>query len=183
MYFEENTPSLKNMIIAKIRILDLVKEFDIELEEARSTTFDFRCKCPRHKNGKERTSSCYINSQDNTFKCFGGCEGYNSIDFYMLCTGLSFYDALSVLGERLEFDWSGVPNETQKQTSSFPTLLKISELFRKTLLKYPEDLVWIERLMKYSDQFIFNLNHRDEEKAKELLEKIQITIQKRYGEK
>jgi DNA primase len=166
-----------------INILNIAKEFGIETESVSSGNFDHRCKCPssNHKGGTERTGSLYIDSKENNFYCFGCSAGFNCIDFYMLCTDLTFLEALSDLKKRVK------PGTIRSgyykvETNNFYILLQISNLFRKTMQNHKNDLKWINDLMIYSDKFIFNLDPKDDQAAKELYKKINKVINKRYSQ-
>lgn len=181
-------PAMKNQYISKeditsgVMISDIAEEFGIDLEEAFSGNFNHRCRCPssEHKNGGERTGSLYIDTVHNNFYCFGCSTGSNCIDFYMLCTGITFGEAVSELRKRVK---PGKSSGTFKipETNNFYILLDISKLFRKTMLEHKDDLRWINELMKYSDTFILDINSNEDQKAKNLLSSIQKRIEQRYG--
>lgn len=170
----------KEDITSGVLILDLTEEFGIDTEEVSSGNFNHRCRCPspNHKNGGERTGSLYIDSIKNNFYCFGCGTGSNSIDFYMLCTGISFGEAVSKL--RIRVQPSGSRKDFNIEVNNFYTLLQISNLFRETMLNHRDDLKWIDRLMKYSDQFILEIESQDDEKARQLLDRVKTTIKNRY---
>ena len=86
----------KDKILRVVNIKDVASYFGIQLERVSSGSFDYRCRCPSkdHKHGSERTSSCYINSSDNNFYCFGCNAGYNVIDFCIISGNLSFPEAM-----------------------------------------------------------------------------------------
>lgn len=170
----------KEDIVSKIQIVDLAQEFCIALEKVSSGNFDYRCKCPssEHKNGSERTGSCYIDSKRNNFYCYGCNLHSSSIDFFMACKGITFSEAMSLLKERLP------PSEhvtVDIEPNNFFVLLEISKLFRETMLTYPEEIPWINKLMKYSDEIIFDLNSNEDDKAKMLLSKLKNKINKRIN--
>lgn len=170
----------KDEIIEQIKIVELAKEFNIYLESI-SGNYDFKCKCPslEHKGGSERTGSCFINSQKNTFYCYGCNKGYNSIDFYMLCADVNFAKALAELKTRVKLGLKSNHADPVK-TNNFSILLKTSHLFRKLLLKHPEDQVWIEKLIEAYDQKVLELESDDESAAKQLLNQVKEKINKRY---
>lgn len=171
----------KEDIVSGIKIVDLAREFNIELENVISNNFDYRCRCPspNHKNGQERTPSCYINSKDNDFMCYGCSASLNSIDFYMLCAGVDFSTAMFELKKRLKVGTGkGIPNQVVE--NSFTLLLEISKILRAAMLNHPDDLAWINKLMIYTDNFILDIDSKDVKKAKYLLNKIQQKINERY---
>lgn len=171
----------KEDITSGVLILDLTDEFGIDTEEVSSGNFNKRCRCPspNHKNGGERTGSLYIDSVKNNFYCFGCGAGTNSIDFYMLCAGITFGEAVSKLRTRVEP--SSAERSFDIEVNNFYTLLQISNLFRDTMLEHRDDLKWIDGLMKYSDNFILDLSPQDDNRAKLLLQKIENKIKERYS--
>ena len=171
----------KDDIIVSVKITDLAKEFGINLEGVVSGRFDYRCRCPspNHKNGQERTPSCYINSQDNDFMCYGCQASLNCIDFYMLCAGVDFSGAMLELKKRVR-GGTGKQHNYKIEENNYPALLEISKLFRNTMIEHPDDLEWINKLMIYVDQFILEIDSKNNKKAKYLLSKIEDEINKRY---
>lgn len=171
----------KNDIIRNVNILDIAAEFGISVESTSSGNFNYRCKCPssEHKNGNERTGSCYIDSVNNNFYCFGCNYGSNVIDFYMACADLEFGPAMSVLRKRVN------SKDIKKKvfvnnSNNFTTMLKISKMIRKAILEHPDDLKWINNLMRKTDQYTANMKNDECKKANALYQKIKATIQKRY---
>lgn len=170
----------KSDIIAGINILEIVREFSIEAEKVSSGNFNYRCRCPskEHNGGYERTGSCYIDSLRNNFYCFGCHASSNCIDFYMLCTGVSFNEAIKKLENRFTIEPQN--KEPHVEFNNFQILFEISNLFRKTMLEHKTDLKWINQLMKQVDLAILNLEVKNDVDSKALLKKINKTIQKRY---
>jgi DNA primase len=78
MGFLENDPNelwkLKDIILSKINIVDLIKDYGITLEENQTGQFSHKTFCIFHKGkdgGKERTASLFISNTTNSFCCFG----------------------------------------------------------------------------------------------------------------
>ena len=94
----------KDDISDNLSIKTIANDFSIRFESISSGNFDYRCKCPssEHKRGMERTSSCYINTKDNNFYCFGCGAGTSIVDFYMLCKDCNFSDAMNDLKSMIE---------------------------------------------------------------------------------
>ena len=94
--------SIKQSIIDQLKITDLADEYDIKLSYAGTGTFSHKCTCPHkdHKNGSERTMSMYIDSENNTFCCFGCGWGSNVIDFYMGINDIDFSSAISEIRDK-----------------------------------------------------------------------------------
>ncbi len=172
----------KEDIVQHVRITDIAKEFGIDLEFAASGNFDLRCKCPseEHKNGNERTSSCYIDSKNNNFYCFGCGVGSNCIDFYMACMGINFSEAMKALKPRV--DLSKVKGKRIEQLpNNFSILLETSALFRKIMISNPKDLKWINNIMKRTDQYLLDIEPTDTKSAQKLYKKLKSLFEKRYG--
>lgn len=171
--------SLKTAIINQVKIIDLAAEFEILLEST-SGKFDYRCKCPaqNHKSGSERTSSLYIDSINNNYYCFGCHSSYNSIDFYMICSGFSFSEAMTELKSRVTETLKDYTPEVK--ADNFLIMLEISELFRNTIFSHHKDLKWINALMKKTDQYMSGLKKEDVDKANELLLILKDKITERY---
>lgn len=172
----------KNDIIKQINILEIVEEFNIEIEKVSSGNFNYRCRCPskNHKSGHERTGSCYIDSIHNNFHCFGCNASFNCIDFYMLCSDSSFSDSIKELGNRLSEDSLKNSIEPQYEFNNFRLLLDMSNLLRETMLEHRNDLKWINRLMRKIDQEILLLDPKDEVGFKTLFKKVKVTIKNKY---
>ena len=174
--------AVKNEIISQIKVVDLAKDLGLKLEHLGNGKFDYRCRCPfaKHKNGSEKTASLYINSNQNDFYCFGCNTHGNSITFYKESRDISFSDAMKELSSMITID--GYHDETADnliQPSIFSVLLDISKLFREFMLKNPDDLKWINNVMKKTDEYIDNIDQDDVEAVKELYQKILETIKKR----
>jgi len=170
----------KEDVVIQVKILDIAKEFNIEVEKAYSGKFNYRCRCPwsEHKHGSERTPSLYIDSVKNNYYCFGCQSSSNCIDFYMICADVSFSEAISILKLRVDKTKSSHVEEISIDNISY--ILEISALFRKTMLSNPNDLKWISGLMKRTDVYLDKVKSDDVEKVKELFSKINQKIKERY---
>jgi DNA primase len=171
----------KETVTKKVKILDIAKEFNISVEQASSGNFNFRCRCPskEHKHGTERTPSLYIDSKKNNYYCFGCQSSTNCIDFYMICADVSFSDALSVLRKRVVGDSEETEDELTVDNLSY--IMDISKLFRLTMLSHPDDLKWLNGLMKRTDIYLEKIKRSDIERVKELQMKLQEKIKERYS--
>lgn len=173
--------SIKDLIIQHIKIVDIAAEFNISLEEISSHNFDKRCKCPskNHKNGAEKTPSLYIDSLNNNYYCYGCGASYNSIDFYMICSGLTFSEAIALLKERIkEIPQGGLLVDLHQD--SLPVLLEISNLFRTTMQSHPHDLKWLNSLMQKTDHYIDQFDKEEAAKSEQLLASLKKKIKERY---
>ncbi len=171
--------SLKDTIFKNINILDIAEEFSIELEDAYSGSFSHRCRCPSndHKNGKERTRSCYIDVENNKFFCFGCSKGHNVIDFYMMCADKNFSEAINELKSRIDIDREDYEPVVIRPTN-LDILMKISVLFRETMLSNPKKLGYLNNLMIKTDEYVQNINKYDIKNTNALYEKLCHTIKK-----
>lgn len=169
----------KEDVVKQVRILDIAKEFNIPVEKAFSGSFNFRCKCPwlEHKHGSERTPSLYIDSISNKYYCFGCQSSSNCIDFYMICSDSSFSEAFNILKKRAK-PGSSAAEDIHLDNLSY--ILQMSELFRRTMLSHPNDLKWINGLMKRADVYLDKISSDDIDKSKALYLKINQKIKERY---
>ena len=174
----------KEEINVTIRITELANKFSIALESVNSGNFTHRCKCPskEHKSGSERTGSLYIDEQNNNFYCFGCGASNNVIDFYILCKDVDFSTAILELSENI--DPTKVSKVPRKQKAvNFSQLLEISNIFRRAQTMHSEDIEWIEKLMKKTDQYLESIDRYNVPGAKKMLKKIKIVIHRRYSNK
>lgn len=176
---------MKNLSIKEIAkqtsIIRIAEDFGITLTSASSGSFDFKCKCPssQHKNGNERTDSCYLDSKNNSFYCFGCSAGTSSINFYMLCADVEFSVALSELQKKYKYTAGSGPSEFV--ADNFSILFDLSNMFRETILKHPKDLKWIDSLMKAVDVQLHDLKNDDLKHAKRIYKVANLEIKKRYS--
>jgi DNA primase len=169
-------------ISKQISIMDIADEFGVELESISSGNFDHRCRCPSqdHKNGGEKTPSLYIDSVNNSFYCFGCHAGNTAVNFYMICSGLGFLDAMNLLKDRVDLS---IVDVEKKKENNFEILLAISFLFREAISNYPEDFTWIKSIMKKTDKFLLDLKIDDLDRSNKLKLKITEALRKRYEDK
>lgn len=173
--------SIKSAILQTVSILDLAKDYDLNLEECNSSNFSHRCRCPNknHKSGAERTPSLYINSKDNNFYCYGCQATYNCIDFYMLCKDCDFSTALKDLSSKINYlkDIEVVMAE-----SNYEEKIEASRLIKSYLDKNKDDLEWIMYFVKKVDGYLEDVG-RNVAGAKKLNEKIKKVLKKRHEER
>lgn len=169
--------NLIKTIIKQIKIFDLAEEIGLDLEKT-SGRFDYRCRCPAHSSGRERTPSLYINTEQNSFYCFGCSKGSNVIDFYMLMNDASFHDTMQVLKEKVNPDLTTTQIQVREK-NNFTLLLKLSSVYRRYLRKYPEQRDYIYSVMKKSDEYIESIPTNDIKATKKLISKIQKTLKEK----
>jgi hypothetical protein len=172
----------KEDILDGVLITDIAKRFKIRLDPISSGNFTLRCRCPskEHKNGGERTSSLYIDSNKNNFYCFGCSASSNVIDFHMLCSGEDFLSTINSLGPLIDKD--RVKNrEAFIKKSNFSVLVDISKYFKELQARRSNDLEWIEEVMKKTDQHIEQIDRYDVRRTKVLFDKIKTMCGRRYN--
>ena len=154
-----------------VSIADISSKFDIPLEEVCVGNFTHRCKCPskNHKSGSERTGSCYIDANKNNFYCFGCQAGSSSIDFYMICTDLSFPDAVDCLTP-LVADIKDF--ERKRVYSNYSILLEISDMFKEKIEESPFSIDQIKSVMRQTDVYISSIKTSEVKKTMALRAKV-----------
>jgi DNA primase len=174
----------KEDITEHIKIMDIAKEFSIGIEKVSSGNFDHRCTCPsaNHKNGQERNKSCYIDSKNNNFYCFACSAGINCIDFYILCSGKPFVDAINILKPRVNSNLVSEESAEKIDANNFPILLETSNILRKAIQTNPEDLIFFNKLMKQMDEQLLNVSSDDTELPEKIHNKVKQILIKKYGE-
>lgn len=171
----------KSQILSTIKISDIADSYGITMTDVSSGNFTHKCKCPspEHKSGLERTGSLYVDDLNNNFYCFGCGASNNAIDFYMLCSGDSFSEAITELSKRI--NPSKVRSTFRKEKQNiFPILLDISNYFREMQLGHPDDLEWLSLVMERADKHILSIGRYDTKSAEKLFLDIKKTIFKRY---
>lgn len=163
----------------QINIVDIAKEFDISLQVCNSGSFTHKCKCPNpdHKGGEERTPSCYLSEETNSFYCFGCGSGNRVLNFYMLCSNLEFKDAVSDLSSRV--DVSSTHKIFKRKTNNFSIMLEISDIIRKHTYNDMDSLPEILKLTKSIDEEMENIEYYDILGAAKLLSKVKRFFDKR----
>lgn len=178
MYFS------KEQILMNVKISDVAESVGISLEEVNTGNFTHRCKCPSpdHKGGLERTGSLYIDDDKNNFYCFGCNASNNVIDFYILCTEKGFADSIRDLSSFV--DKSNLKrSKAHAKSSIFSVLLEISHYFRGLLNAHPDDIEWIEQVMKRTDRYLSEIDRYDVASAKKLFAKVKKSSLRRYNKK
>jgi DNA primase len=160
-------------IAKQVKILDLARKFGIAVESASAGNFDYRCRCPSpdHKMGKEKTSSCYINSRDNNYYCYGCNKGVSSIDFYMSCADKTFAEAMQEMKELVKNPGAYQDIVDQKR-AAFPILVETSEIIRKFLIENPDQMSNMTTLLKKIDRISFEMAKEDADKIEEMNHKL-----------
>jgi len=81
-----------------LSILDILDKYEIDYSKASSAEFSYRLRCPfpKHSGGTERTASCFISHNQESFFCFGCNTGSNAIDFIIALEEVPYYRALEI---------------------------------------------------------------------------------------
>lgn len=182
----------KDVIISKIRLVDLLKEYGFDLSIKNTGLFTHQIKCPFHQGkngGKEKTPSFFISDTTNSFHCFGCSFSGSVIDFVSKIDGVPSSVGLEKLAKKAGLvdkngNWDElqlsqvdgkllVPRETIE-----PYLFEISKLMREYIHQFTgkdnfeKELKWIERLGKKVDDFIEKIDYEDCEYAIDLVKKV-----------
>lgn len=166
----------KESILESVSIVDFLNFEGISVDEVGASEFDFRCKCPsiQHKNGYERTPSCYISSAQKHYWCFGCSISGNVIDMCIHMKGFDFSDAMRYLCENFEIHTVCV--EKKRKPNNFKILLEISEIFHMWMLQNTDNLKMCSDFMQKADKYILALKSDDIENAELLKERIREEI-------
>lgn len=122
-------------IKAKLHIEDLVSSY-LPLKKAGRI---YKGLCPFHG---EKTPSFTVNPERGIYKCFGCGEGGDIFSFVMKLEGLTFPEAVRLLGDRAgvvvpEFKGGGEPTGPNKRTL-FGVNETVSKLWHKILTNHPK---------------------------------------------
>ena len=163
----------------QVSIVDIAKEFDISLQQCMAGNFSHKCKCPNpdHKGGAERTPSCYLSEETNSFYCFGCGAGTRVINFYMLCSDTDFKQALSDLSKRV--DLNSTVKRTKRKVSNFSIMLEISNIIRNYTYNNPDSIDKILKLCERVDKEMEAIEYYDITGATKLLSKVKKVLNKR----
>jgi len=185
----------RKIILSKVSIIDLMKEYKIKLEPKGSGQFTHRTICPFHKStrgGRETMPSLYVSDETNSFYCFGPCDAQGTvIDFVALMDGSPPMVAAAKLAKKigiinkdgnydeLQIDSYGadVTNFDPRKTIE-PYLFDISEMLRGYIVKYLDSpnldkkLIKMEKFGERIDKAISKLEYGDWERAEEICNKV-----------
>lgn len=190
----------RKIILLNVNIIDLMREYNIKLEEKGTGQFTHRALCPFHKSsngGKETMPSLYASEETNSFYCFGPCDAQGTvIDFVSLMDGSPAMIAATKLAKKiglinkdgqydeLQIDSYGFKNTAFEEKKTIePYLFEISDMLRSYIEKYSDSpnlnkkLEKMEKFAEKIDKAISKLEFGDWEKAEEILNK----VKKRMG--
>jgi hypothetical protein len=188
--------SIKDAVLAKINLAELMKEYNLKLESKNTGQFTHRTYCPFHtgkSGGTERTPSFYISTQTNSFYCFGCSITGGPIDFVSLVEGMPATKALIKLAKKVGvLSQNGIIDEEQIKIEPILDnrnieifLFDISNLLRTHIYnflnkeEFEKEFRWMEKVAEKADEFLAQIGYEDYEYAKDLYEKIKIAVDKR----
>jgi len=196
----------RDIILSKISIVEIAKEYGLHLENKETGTFTHRTYCPLHtgkgREGQERTPSMFFSSHSDSFCCFGCLAGGSTLDFVSLMDGTPPPVALTKLAKKVGLvDKDGNWDELQLESvdrrivhfdplkTVDPYVSKISDILRGYIHRFigteyfEKELKWMERVGAKVDLFLTNIGFEDWEYAKELSEKVEKAVKRRLRSK
>lgn len=125
-------------IKAKLSIVDVVSSYTQVFNRSNG----FWIKCPFHGNGNERTPSCKLNLERNSFYCFACQEHGSMFDFVMKMEHISFPEAVRELASRagvsIEDETPQERVRKEEKTSLYELNEQMAKVFHQMLLVSPE---------------------------------------------
>lgn len=183
-----------DLILDKIGILDILDKWELDYTATAGGEFAYKMRCPFpfHADGAERTPSCYISQDQDSFYCFGCNHGGNTIDFVKYYLEMPYFRALEwaaalagITEENLEGDLSSI----RKRTRRNPEETVIFHVFKSGTLvrdwlkkmkgkkKYNEYCWWAEKQFVKMDELL-NKDDSQWEIAKEYYDKMYARLKK-----
>lgn len=105
-------------------IIDIAADYGVDLQISGNI---YKACCPFHG---EKTASCFFYPDTNSFYCFGCSAGGDVIEFVKLSKGISYAEAIKVLG--IEDDRFSTKSLRSKLTAT--SLAETSDIFNKYYL-------------------------------------------------
>ena len=118
-----------NQIKERTNIVEVIGEY----VDLRSAGQNYKGLCPFHS---EKTASFMVSPQKNIFHCFGCGVGGNVFNFLMKFKGISFPDAVKMLGERVGVRVTASRtdrNSSEKRDVIYQINKKAAAAYRKAL--------------------------------------------------
>jgi len=187
-----------DVILSRVNIIDILDMLDIEYGQCRSGEFTHRIRCPFkiHAEGAERTPSCYVSQETNSFYCFGCNSNGTLIDFYAKYKPCPYFKAMEeisgLIGITSEEDIQKILDTLPKREKRDPEktmafhVFKTGSMIREYLQKvestteYSRKVLWADKkIFPKLDSFLDDMSDDDWEKAKEFHDKIKGLIGKK----
>ena len=195
----------RDAVLSSISLVDILREYGVELQETSSGNFSYRARCPlplhrgRGDGGQERTPSFYISSRSNDFYCFGCSSFGNAIDLISLVEGIPSHMALEklaarvgLLGEDGEWDEEKIETLALLEKEPYdplktvdPYIMDTSVALRRHLSAFSgtgrldREMAWVEQMGRRIDAFIDTIGHEDWEQARDMRDKVLERISRR----
>ena len=159
----------KELVLEKITIIDVAKEYGLDLLNHETGSFTHQTYCPFHsgKNGsdRERTPSMFFSKDTNSFSCFGCNKAGSIIDFVSFMDGSPPKIALIKLAKKTglvkkdgTFDDIKISeydpvkkDDTRKEVELY--IFKISKLIRDYLQVVSKDQMFKDNYHRWFDSF------------------------------
>lgn len=188
----------KDIINEKVSIVEIIKKYNIQLEEKGSgENYTYRIYCPFH-NGKdggvERTPSLFIYERTNSFFCFG-CNNFGGpVEFVKMLEGTPISIVIQQLGKEAGIlkngEWDlelniGNIYEFDKSKTIDPYILETSSIIRNYIKNFvntenfDKELKWIEKVCRKLDEYLGKIGYEDWEDAVKLKNSLQKKIKSR----
>jgi len=187
-----------DVILSRVNIIDILDMLDIEYGQCRSGEFTHRIRCPFkiHAEGAERTPSCYVSQETNSFYCFGCNSNGTLIDFYSKYKPCPYFKAMEeiagLIGITSEEDIQKILDTLPKREKRAPektmafhvfnTGAMVREYLQKieSTTEYNRKVLWADKkIFPKLDSFLDDMSDDDWEKAKEFHDKIKGLIGKK----
>jgi len=204
--FLDDSPSdlwkLKNAVLSKINLVEVMTEYGIMLEPKQTGRFTHRTACPFHRGkggGRERTPSFYIDS-GGSFFCFGCSMSGNAINFVSQIEGMPLTAALQKLAMKAGLiDENGRIDslladelpcmDTEPIKTIDPLLVEIGAVLRSYVKRFigsesfEREFEWAEKVGAKVDEFLLDVGFEDWEYVKDICDKVKSTVKSRIRKK
>lgn len=199
MDFLEEDPNVwweyKDIVNSKISIVELMRKYNLQLEE--SSERKYRTYCPFHKGkngGIERTPSLYAYEDTNSFFCFGCGSSGRPIDFVSFIDGTPVIIVIQKLAKEIGLIENGKFNleintknlyEFDQSKTIEPYILETSTIVRSHIEKFintktfEKELRWVEKICKKLDEHLNKIGNEDWEYAIKLRDILKKKIESR----
>lgn len=178
-----------------LSIIDILEMFEIEYSYCRTGEFTHKLRCPFHADGEERTPSCYVSQDTNSFYCFGCNSSGNLIDFYAKYIPCPYFKAMeelsAIVGITAGSDIQNLTDNLPKREKRDPEktiafyVFKTGNLVRDYLSKiknsneYNKRLLWADKkIFPKLDLLLDKATDDDWEKAKDFFDKVKFIVGK-----
>ena len=188
----EQMAASRKILATKFSILDLFVKHSREVFPTGGGTWSHKCICPHpdHKQGQERSPSCYFSESERNFSCFG-CEWYGDVfDLLGLMTGVSAETLVKeAAGEAgLNLSSLSLPPPVPKMdlnriNQRLSTMLRDHlQMFRETPC-YADETAWTDRIFRDIDDRLERLEPTDVGPIRQLYEGTCMSLERRKNDR